>query len=268
VRARHGPAWERLHRLGGRRRGGGSVGARGTWRRRVRRRQQGQRAMSPPFCLQPPPPPPPLCLPTPSPRFRLARTQGLTPLCSRRGRLCGWRRPRCAGLCVVRLDVLLQQRDLGRGRVGEWLQCSRHNQWNRPRPAALPPARAFLRRAARRACDARPPRPPPLPASQGPASPLDLRIKILVIGLAGSGKTQLIRSLLGGPLAGGWARARRLGRGFGWGPGPGSLGAQPPSRCGRCRTFDRCLTGPGAHLCAPAPRRQGRRRRHQRGGRV
>jgi GTPase SAR1 family protein len=36
---------------------------------------------------------------------------------------------------------------------------------------------------------------------QGPASPLDLRICILVIGLAGSGKTQLIRSLLGGPLA-------------------------------------------------------------------
>jgi hypothetical protein len=43
---------------------------------------------------------------------------------------------------------------------------------------------------------------PAFPSPQGPSSPLGLRIKILVIGLAGSGKTQLIRSLLGGPLAG------------------------------------------------------------------
>ncbi|KIY98187.1 hypothetical protein MNEG_9772 [Monoraphidium neglectum] len=40
-----------------------------------------------------------------------------------------------------------------------------------------------------------------LEEAEGPSSPLGLRIKILVIGLAGSGKTQLIRSLLGGPLA-------------------------------------------------------------------
>ncbi|KAI8469532.1 MAG: hypothetical protein J3K34DRAFT_279073 [Monoraphidium minutum] len=40
-----------------------------------------------------------------------------------------------------------------------------------------------------------------LEEAEGPASPLDLRIRILVIGLAGAGKTQLIRSLLGGPLA-------------------------------------------------------------------
>ncbi|GBF93385.1 hypothetical protein Rsub_06423 [Raphidocelis subcapitata] len=40
-----------------------------------------------------------------------------------------------------------------------------------------------------------------LEEAEGPDSPLGLRIKILVIGLAGAGKTQLIRSLLEGPLA-------------------------------------------------------------------
>jgi GTPase SAR1 family protein len=41
-----------------------------------------------------------------------------------------------------------------------------------------------------------------LEEAEGPASPLGLRITILVVGLAGAGKTQLIASLLGGPLAG------------------------------------------------------------------
>jgi hypothetical protein len=96
------------------------------------------------------------------------------------------------------------------------------------------------------------------PSPQGPASPLDLRIKILVIGLAGSGKTQLIRSLLGGPLAGG---CRVLGGGGGRGAARGEkagawLGVQlAAARGSRWRAGGPAGPGPSHHarrLAAPA----------------